>query len=189
MKSRVFTIIPFFLVFNVSCKQKTEKKDAPTTIDTVDTVDTVQDENTDNKEQKPLLETYEDSVRMTVFDAQIACDPKNDLYTFKNEEWLYCNMNGSVEYAFIETRNDNKLIKEEFIIEDDELIYAYEKEQTEYENDTIYWSCEYILKNSKVVKFSSMGLGETENPKWKPESIILQWKGHSKNYNKVKNKR
>ncbi|MCH2225950.1 MAG: hypothetical protein MK066_14365 [Crocinitomicaceae bacterium] len=137
----------------------------------------------------PILETYEDSIRMIVYQAEGSCNVNSPKEFFKNEIWTYCKVEENIECAFIEKRNDNVLITEEFILKNNMLVYALEVERTEYETDTSWWSCEYIVRGSTVEKFSSMGHGETELDEWEPESILTQWQSHKDHYNMVKNKR
>jgi len=137
--------------------------------------------------ESTISETYGDTIRTLVDQAKGDCNSASNGHIINEESWVYCQSEDKVECVFIEKKVDDTIYKENYILQNNNLVYAYESELLIVENDTIAWSCDYILKGQQVFSFSSNGHGETEMDEWLPESIFDQWKSHETAFFEIKN--
>ena len=102
-----------------------------------------------------------------------------------NQTWSYCTIDSHTEIVIITFHKEKTKYREIFCLSQSQLVYAKESQISDYENP-LEWSCEYIIRDNKIVNYSSLGHGETERDDWEPESILKQWAARKDGYEKVK---
>ncbi len=107
---------------------------------------------------------------------------------FGNEKWTYNSVNDSLEIVIITYNKESFFYTEEYILLNNSLIYAIEWEEFIEGEDITSWNCEYFIKESEIVYYTSLGHGETETDEWEPESIFDQWKVREELFNEISNR-
>jgi hypothetical protein len=120
----------------------------------------------------------------------IECDLDNPTKTIGKETWTYCRIDLETETAFVEFQLDNMIYKRQFVLYNNELIFASEEETTVAEKyDVESWSCEYFIKGDTVLdilSFNTFEQDKTESEDWNKDLIFEKWKTHQANFYTIK---
>jgi len=185
MKTLSLTLLALILLLSCSDNEITSTEDAS---ENMDEIETSFESEIVFDSAEVYLETYEDSIYDIVHKAENLALELEPTKTFENEVWTYAEMENNVVFVCITKEIDDMEYLEEYILQNDKLVFAFESEQLILSPGQNPWNCQYVIKDNQVINYSSLGHGETESDEWEPESIIEQWKSHEKNFNQVKNK-
>jgi hypothetical protein len=142
---------------------------------------------TSSPHKKPL--TYTDSVWKLSQELNFKCETSSTV-TIEEEEWTHRIVENNLEVICISKVYENILHTEQYLLKNNELIYAVEWEKIPANVDDVdasFWNCEYIIKDKSVVDYISIGMGRTEGDSFNPEDIVSLWDSHSTTYKNIKN--
>lgn len=95
----------------------------------------------------------------------------------KTEFWSFAKLNEHVVSFEVWSYQDDNLISEYYLVENGNLIFAFERQLFMPLNHTLQmmWNCAYYLSDEKVFYHISLGHGKTEDDDWQPEVIVDQY--------------
>ncbi|MGV3762826.1 hypothetical protein [Parapedobacter sp.] len=73
--------------------------------------------------------------------------------------------------------HEEQLYTEVYLLKGGRLVYALEEVKRMPPNHYTQsvWRCEYFIKDDRVIDYTSLGHGKTEDDAWEPESIMIQF--------------
>src|SRR5690606_18724666 len=98
-------------------------------------------------------------------------------YNGHPEFWSIGNLDSSTRSLRIVWYQQEHLYMEIYRLDQGNLIYALEETKDMPFNHLIQslWRCEYYIRDVKVIDYTSLGMGKTENDTWDPDSILVQF--------------
>lgn len=84
--------------------------------------------------------------------------------------------------------NEDQLCTEIYLLKEGRLIYVLEEVKRMPPNHYTQsvWRCEYFIKDGKIIDYTSLGHGKTEDDAWEPESILIQFGNRKAELEKVR---
>src|SRR5690606_22218915 len=85
--------------------------------------------------------------------------------------------------------HEDQLYTEIYLLKDGRLVYALEEVKRMRLNHYTQsvWRCEYFIKDDRVIDYTSLGHGKTEDDSWEPESILIQFNARKAELEKIRN--
>jgi len=73
--------------------------------------------------------------------------------------------------------HEDQLYSEIYLLKDGRLVYVLEEVKRMRLNHYTQsvWRCEYFIKDDRIIDYTSLGHGKTEDDAWEPESILIQF--------------
>lgn len=95
----------------------------------------------------------------------------------KTEFWSFAQINDQVASFEVWSYKDDNLISEYYLVENGDLIFAFERQLFMPLNHTLQmmWNCAYYLSGHEVFYHISLGHGKTEDDDWDPQDIVYQY--------------
>ena len=104
------------------------------------------------------------------------------------EFWTVGQPNARTQSFRITWYHEEQLYTEIYLLKDGRLVYALEEVKqiplNQYTQSV--WRCEYFIKDDRVIDYTSLGHGKTEDDVWEPESIIIQFGNRKAELEKVR---
>ena len=84
--------------------------------------------------------------------------------------------------------HEDQLYTEIYLLKEGRLIYVLEEVKRMPPNHYTQsvWRCEYFIKDGKIIDYTSLGHGKTEDDAWEPESILIQFGNRKAELEKVR---
>ena len=93
------------------------------------------------------------------------------------EFWTVGQPDAHTQSFRISRYHEEELHTEIYLLKDGRLVYALEEVKRMRLNHYTQsvWRCEYFIKDGKVIDYTSLGHGKTEDDAWEPQSILIQF--------------
>jgi len=92
------------------------------------------------------------------------------------EFWTVGQPDAHTQSFRISWYNKEQLYTEIYLLKEGRLVYALEEVKRMHLNHYTQsvWRCEYFIKDDRVIDYTSLGHGKTEDDVWEPESILIR---------------
>jgi len=104
------------------------------------------------------------------------------------EFWAVGQPDAHTQSFRITRYHEEQLYTEIYLLKDRRLVYALEEVKRMPPNHYTQsvWRCEYFIKDGKIIDYTSLGHGKTEDDAWEPESILIQFGNRKAELEKVR---
>ena len=104
------------------------------------------------------------------------------------EFWMVDSLDIHTQAIKILSYREEKLYTELYFVQYGKIIYALEEvKYIPINQDTqSIWRCEYYIKDERVVDYTSLGSGKTEDDQWNPEDIIIQFSERKAEFKQIR---
>lgn len=103
------------------------------------------------------------------------------------EFWMVDSLDIHTQAIKILSYREEKLYTELYFVQYGKIIYALE--EAKYipinQHTQSIWRCEYYIKDERVVYYTSLGSGKTEDDQWSPEDIIIQFSNRKAEFKQI----
>ena len=103
------------------------------------------------------------------------------------EFWMVDSLDIHTQAIKILSYQEEKLYTELYFVQYGKIIYALE--EVKYipinQHTQSIWRCEYYIKDERVVYYTSLGSGKTEDDQWSPEDIIIQFSNRKAEFKQI----
>lgn len=103
------------------------------------------------------------------------------------EFWMVDSLDIPTQAIKILSYREEKLYTELYFVQYGKIIYALE--EVKYipinQHTQSIWRCEYYIKDERVVYYTSLGSGKTEDDQWSPEDIIIQFSNRKAEFKQI----
>ena len=103
------------------------------------------------------------------------------------ECWMVDSLDIHTQAIKILSYREEKLYTELYFAQYGKIIYALE--EVKYipinQHTQSIWRCEYYIKDERVVYYTSLGSGKTEDDQWSPEDIIIQFSNRKAEFKQI----
>lgn len=103
------------------------------------------------------------------------------------EFWMVDSLDIHTQAIKILSYREEKLYTELYFVQYGKIIYALE--EVKYipinQHTQSIWRCEYYIKDERVVYYTSLGSGKTEDDQWSPEDIIIQFSNRKAEFKQI----
>lgn len=104
------------------------------------------------------------------------------------ECWMVDSLDIHTQAIKILSYREEKLYTELYFVQYGKIIYALE--EVNYipinQHTQSIWRCEYYIKDERVVYYTSLGSGKTEDDQWSPEDIIIQFSNRKAEFKQIR---
>ena len=104
------------------------------------------------------------------------------------EFWMVDSLDIHTQAIKILSYQEEKLYTELYFVQYGKIIYALE--EVKYipinQHTQSIWRCEYYIKDERVVYYTSLGSGKTEDDQWSPEDIIIQFSNRKAEFKQIR---
>lgn len=104
------------------------------------------------------------------------------------EFWMVDSLDIHTQAIKILSYREEKLYTELYFVQYGKIIYALE--EVKYipinQHTQSIWRCECFIKDERVVDYTSLGSGKTEDDQWNPEDIIIQFSERKAEFKQIR---
>ena len=104
------------------------------------------------------------------------------------ECWMVDSLDIHTQAIKILSYREEKLYTELYFVQYGKIIYALE--EVKYipinQHTQSIWRCEYYIKDERVVYYTSLGSGKTEDDQWSPEDIVIQFSNRKAEFKQIR---
>ena len=104
------------------------------------------------------------------------------------ECWMVDSLDIHTQAIKILSYREERLYTELYFVQYGKIIYALE--EVKYipinQHTQSIWRCEYYIKDERVVYYTSLGSGKTEDDQWSPEDIIIQFSNRKAEFKQIR---
>lgn len=104
------------------------------------------------------------------------------------EFWMVDSLDIHTQAIKILNYREEKLYTELYFVQYGKIIYALEEVKhipINHHTQSI-WRCEYYIKDERVVYYTSLGSGKTEDDQWSPEDIVIQFSNRKAEFKQIR---